>query len=201
MLNDVIIRTVTLNDARYILEIYAYYVKNTVITFECDVPSLDEFRGRIEKTLKKYPYIVVEKGDKILGYAYTSAFVGRAAYDWSVETTVYVEHSIHKNGLGRMLYTGIENISRLQNIINLNACIGYPIKEDEYLTNNSADFHAHLGYHMVGKFHKCGYKFGRWYDMVWMEKMLGEHPSVPPAIVPFPELSNESLAKIGIYRC
>lgn len=200
MFNDLLIRVVTPNDVLKILEIYAYYVKNTVITFEYEVPSIDEFRARITKTLKKYPYIVVENANKILGYAYTGAFVGRAAYDWSVETTVYVDHNAHKQGLGRMLYTGLENISRLQNIINLNACIGYPVKDDEYLTTNSADFHAHLGYRMVGEFHKCGYKFGRWYDMVWMEKMLSEHPSVPHAVIPFPKLSQESLAKIGISR-
>lgn len=200
MTDGVTIRVATPCDTSEILEIYAYYVKNTVITFEYDVPSVEEFSGRIAKTLKKYPYIVVEKGNKILGYAYTGAFVGRAAYDWSVETTVYVDHNAHKQGLGRMLYTGLENISRLQNIINLNACIGYPVKDDEYLTTNSADFHAHLGYRMVGEFHKCGYKFGRWYNMVWMEKMLSEHPSVPHAVIPFPKLSQESLAKIGISR-
>ena len=57
----------------------------------------------------------------------------------------------------------------------MNACIAYPAQEDEYLTRNSVEFHAHLGYRMVGQFHQCGYKFHRWYDMVWMEKLIGEH--------------------------
>ena len=57
------------------------------------------------------------------------------------------------------------------NICNLYACIGYPEVEDEYLTKNSAQFHAHLGYRMVGEFYRCGYKFDRWYNMVWMEKL------------------------------
>lgn len=68
------------------------------------------------------------------------------------------------------------------------ACIAYVDKEDEYLTRDSADFHSHLGYSMVGKFHRCGYKFGRWYDMVWMEKMLGEHPTHPQSVITFPDL-------------
>ncbi len=63
----------------------------------------------------------------------------------------------------------------IQNILNLYACIGYPEQEDEYLTTNSADFHSHLGFVKVGEFHQCGYKFGRWYHMIWMEKIIGEH--------------------------
>ena len=63
----------------------------------------------------------------------------------------------------------------MQNICNLYACIGYPEKEDEYLTKNSVYFHEKLGYRMVGEFYKCGYKFNRWYNMVWMEKFIGEH--------------------------
>lgn len=61
--------------------------------------------------------------------------------------------------------------------LNLYACIGYPEEEDEYLTRNSAEFHAHLGFRKVGEFHLCGYKFGRWYHMIWMEKLVGEHNS------------------------
>ena len=66
-----------------------------------------------------------------------------------------------------------------QGFLNMNACIAYAPKEDEYLTNNSVEFHAHLGYRMVGQFYQCGYKFGRWYDMVWMEKLIGEHGANP----------------------
>ena len=86
----------------------------------------------------------------------------------------------------------------MQHILNLHACIGYPETEDEYLTKNSVEFHAHMGYRMVGKFHKCGYKFGRWYDMVWMEKMLGDHPASPLPIVLFPDIRAEDLRGIGI---
>ena len=73
-------------------------------------------------------------------------------------------------------------------ILNLYACIGYPETEDEYLTRNSAGFHAHLGYIKVGEFHKCGYKFGRWYNMIWMEKMIGEHEDRKAPIQYYPAL-------------
>lgn len=195
---DIAIRVVTPDDAAALVGIYEYYVLNTAITFEYDVPSVEEFRGRIVKTLAKYPYIAAEKDGELLGYAYTSAFVSRAAYDHSNETSIYVRSDLQKMGIGRRLYAALEDISRLQNIINMNACIGYPIVEDEYLTKNSAEFHAHLGYRMVGEFYKCGYKFGRWYNMVWMEKMLGEHPDVPGDLVPFPALSPEALRSVGV---
>jgi phosphoglycolate phosphatase-like HAD superfamily hydrolase len=73
------------------------------------------------------------------------------------------------------LYEALEKEMKERGYLNLYACIAYPEVEDEYLTKNSAKFHAHLGYELVGKFHKCGYKFGRWYNMIWMEKIIGEH--------------------------
>lgn len=177
-MNDIIIRNATTADAADILKIYSYYVENTAITFEYDVPTLEEFAGRIEKTLKRYPYLVILCDGKIMGYAYAGTFKDRAAYDWSVETTVYLAHDAVKCGLGKRLYLALEEALKQQGIINLYACIGHPIEEDEYLTKNSAQFHEHLGYETVGHFHKCGYKFGRWYDMIWMEKIIGDHKDV-----------------------
>lgn len=187
---DLIIRTAIIADAEALLQIYAPYVRNTAITFEYEVPTVEEFRERIRNTLKKYPFLVVEKGNEILGYAYTGAFKGRAAYDWAVETTIYLREDQRHQGIGRTLYEGLERISRLQNILNLNACIGYPEVEDEYLTRDSAKFHEHMGYQLAGKFHKCGYKFGTWYDMIWMEKIIGEHHDNPAPFIPFPELGD-----------
>lgn len=78
-------------------------------------------------------------------------------------------------GIGKKLHEALEEELRNRGFLNMNACIAYPAQEDEYLTRNSVEFHAHLGYRMVGRFHQCGYKFYRWYDMVWMEKLIGEH--------------------------
>ncbi|MBP5306027.1 MAG: GNAT family N-acetyltransferase [Lachnospiraceae bacterium] len=169
------IRYATKEDGARLLEIYAYYVTNTAITFEYEVPSLSEFEGRIENTLKKYPYLVIEDEGTIYGYAYAGVFKGRAAYDRSCEMTIYLDKDAKKKGYGRKLYTALEEELKKRGMLNLYACIGSPITEDEYLTNNSEEFHAHLGYTKVGTFHKCGYKFGRWYNMIWMEKFIGEH--------------------------
>ena len=174
-MDKIIIRSATVEDAEAILNIYAYYVEKTAITFEYDVPTLEEMKRRIGKTLEKYPYLVILRDDKIQGYAYAGPFKERAAYDWSVETTIYLAHDAVKRGLGKKLYFALEEALKEMGILNLYACIGYPIEEDQYLTKNSAEFHEHLGYTTVGRFHKCGYKFNRWYDMIWMEKIIGSH--------------------------
>ena len=177
--NEIKIRPATEADAAEILNIYAPYITDTAITFEYDVPTLEEFTGRIRHTLEKYPYLVAVRDSEIIGYAYAGAFYGRAAYDWSAETTIYVKKGCRHSGVGKLLYQALETALKAQNIINLYACIGYPEEDDEYLTKNSAQFHAHLGYRMVGEFYHCGYKFDRWYNMVWMEKLLDpeiKHP-------------------------
>ena len=190
------IRVATTADTKELLDIYAPYVTDTAISFEYDVPSLSEFETRIRDILKKYPYLVAEYAGEILGYAYTHAFVGRAAYDHAAETTIYLKESKTKIGIGRMLYETLERISLAQNILNMNACIGYPEIPDEHLTLNSVQFHEHMGYRMVGTFHNCGYKFDTWYHMVWMEKIIGNHDSSPLSMIPFPDLSPEKIAHL-----
>ena len=180
--NEIKIRPATEADAAEILNIYAPYITDTAITFEYDVPTLEEFTGRIRHTLEKYPYLVAVRDSEIIGYAYAGAFYGRAAYDWSAETTIYVKKGCRHSGVGKLLYQALETALKAQNIINLYACIGYPEEDDEYLTKNSAQFHAHLGYRMVGEFYHCGYKFDRWYNMVWMEKLLDPEVKHPKPI-------------------
>lgn len=188
MNDNITLRIVHPDDAAALLAIYAPYVEHTAITYEYTVPTVVEFSARIEHTLQKYPYIAAERGGELIGYAYTGAFHQRAAYDWGVETSIYLRRDCRGLGLGRRLYDVIERISRAQNILNLNACIAYPKIEDEYLTKNSVQFHEHLGFKYVGEFHDCAYKFGRWYNMVWMEKSIGEHDTEPSPVVPFGDL-------------
>ena len=191
MNTTVMIRLATPKDAAEMLKIYAHYVVNTAISFEYEVPSEEEFRERIESTLKRYPYIVAEQEGHIIGYAYVSIFHERKAYDWAVETSIYVdERNIHK-GVGGKLHDALEQVLKIQGILNMNACIAWPDgEEDETLTKNSGEFHAHLGYRMVGEFQKCGYKFHRWYNMVWMEKIIGEHTDEQPSPIPFSQLED-----------
>lgn len=178
IMSTVIIRDAVPADVARILEIYAYYVKHTAISFEYEVPTLSEFESRMKRTTKKYPYLVIEQDGVIQGYAYAGAFVGRAAYDYSCELTIYLDNAAKKRGYGRKLYETLEMRLRKLGILNMYACIGYPDTEDEYLNRNSAKFHAHMGFQTVGEFHKCGYKFGRWYNMIWMEKIIGEHKTL-----------------------
>ncbi len=172
--NSVQIRMATPADAEALLDIYAPYVQNTAITFEYDVPALEEFRDRIQTTLERYPYLVALQDNHIVGYAYAGAFHPRAAYQWCAEMAIYLAPEATGQGIGRLLYDTLESALKQKGILNLYACIAYPQVEDEYLTYNSVHFHEHMGYQTVGHFHQCGYKFGRWYDMIWMEKIIGE---------------------------
>ncbi|MDO4325448.1 MAG: GNAT family N-acetyltransferase [bacterium] len=182
------IRTAEEDDAEKLLTVYAPYVEHTAITFEYEVPSVQEFADRIQRTKKKYPYLVAESGGEILGYAYAGAFHERAAYDWAVETSIYIRQDKKKMGIGKRLYEALEAVLAEQNILNLNACIAYPVQEDEYLTKDSVAFHRHMGYRLVGEFYQCGYKFHRWYNMVWMEKQIGTHKEYQPAVIPFAQI-------------
>ncbi|MDD6203134.1 MAG: GNAT family N-acetyltransferase [Lachnospiraceae bacterium] len=189
-MKDCTIRIAKIQDAKELISIYAPYVEKTAITFEYTVPTIEEFEKRIEQVLEKYPYLVAERHGEIVGYAYAGTFKGRAAYDWAVETTVYVREDQKKTGVGQQLYEALEKTLALQNILNLNACIAYTQEEDPYLTKDSVAFHQHLGYRLVGEFHQCGYKFGRWYNMVWMEKHIGEHKDFPEHPKTFKEIQD-----------
>lgn len=185
-----VIRVARPEDAAALLEIYAPYVTDTAITFEYGIPSTEEFAGRIAQTLTRYPYLVAEDSQgQALGYAYAGVFHARPAYDWAVETSIYVRREGRRQGVGRALYAALEQALAAQCILNLNACIAYPPVPDPHLNRDSVDFHQHLGYRMVGRFFSCGYKFHRWYDMVWMEKLIGPHGTNQPPVRPFPEVS------------
>ncbi|MDO4488389.1 MAG: GNAT family N-acetyltransferase [Eubacteriales bacterium] len=196
---NIIIRAAVPEDAEEILRIYAPYVINTAITFEYDVPSVSEFKERIENTLKRYPYLVAVENGRIIGYAYAGTFHARPAYDWAVETSIYVDMELMHKGLGKKLYEAMENVLSEMGILNMNACIAYPEVPDDHLSGNSKEFHEHLGYRLVGEFKKCGYKFNTWYNMVWMEKHIGEHLKNQPPVKTFDEVREAIAAKYGIF--
>ncbi|PKM71402.1 MAG: GNAT family N-acetyltransferase [Firmicutes bacterium HGW-Firmicutes-17] len=183
MSRDIIIRGAKISDVEELLGIYAPYVRETAITFEYTVPTIEEFSERMKKTLTKYPYLVAVQETEILGYAYASEFKNRTAYDWAVETTIYVKQESRKSGVGKKIYQALEAVLKKQNICNLYACIAYP-------NPGSIGFHEHMGYQTIGHFLKCGYKFETWYDMIWMEKMIGEHISNPAPFRAITELNH-----------
>ncbi len=194
MTDKISLRVVTPDDAAALLAIYAPYVRTTAVTFEYEVPSEAEFRARIRGIQERYPYLAAVADGEIAGYAYAGPFQARAAYGWAAETTVYVARERRRRGVGSRLYAGLEACLAAQGVLNLNACIACPAREDEYLTGDSVAFHQRQGYRMVGRFHDCGYKFRRWYDMVWMEKLIGEHRERQNAVKPFEAVRGDCAA-------
>ena len=172
MANDINIRRATAEDAAALSAIYAPYVSDTAVSFEVEPPTVSEFAERISRTLEGYPFLVAELDGTIVGYAYAGPFKPRAAYAASGELSVYVDDACKGNGVGRALYTAIQGELEQMGVTNLYACIAYPRAEDEYLTYGSVHFHERMGFEIVGRFHGCARKFGRLYDMVWMEKII-----------------------------
>lgn len=170
---EVIIRKACPDDAERLVAIYSHYVENTAVSFEYVTPSVREFRSRIENTVRKYPYLVAESGGTIFGYAYAGPLGIRAAFAWSCEVSIYIDKNARRHGYGRKLYEALENELRQMGIRNLYASIASPVSEDPFLTGDSEIFHGRLGFRKCGEFHKCGFKFGRRYNLIWMEKFIG----------------------------
>ena len=192
------LRVARVSDAAALLAIYAPYVRDTAITFEYDVPDEREFAARIRHVQEKFPYLVAEAGGEIVGYAYAGAFHPRAAYQWCAEMSVYVKRDARRMGIGKLLYAAMEEILRMQRLTNAEACIAMPNEPDEHLTLDSVRFHERMGYRTVGEFRQCGYKFGRWYNMVWMEKFIGDHCVPQPSVLRFDEIRDDVFAILGI---
>lgn len=182
---DIIIRIAREEDAEDLLKIYTYYVENTAITFEHKAPTLEEFTSRINDTLNDYPYLVAVVNGKIAGYIYAGRFRTRASYAWSASTSIYIDKQYNRMGIGKRLYAELENILVKQNVINVYAGVAQPVEEDEYLTRNSEYFHETIGYKVVAKYHECGSKFGRWYNLIEMEKIIGKRTCPPKEFIPF----------------
>lgn len=184
----ILIRPAIPDDGERLAAIYRPYVEETAITFEYEAPSAEEFSSRIAHTLERYPYLVAadrEDPSHILGYAYAGMYYGRAAYAWSAETSIYVAQDARRRGTGSLLHSELLKELGRRGIQNVYACIT-AIPEDRaddaHVTDASIRFHERQGYRMIGRFRKCGYKFGTWYDVVWMERLIGEHPTPAPRL-------------------
>lgn len=164
-MEDVNIRFAHILDANAILKIYAPFVVYSTITFEYDIPSIEEFEDRIEEYTKNYPWLVCEIEGKIVGYAYASRYRSREAYDWVTEVTVYVDEEYQGFGIATALYTGLLNILTEQGYYMAYACITRP-------NNKSESFHEMMNFKEVGVFHNAGYKLNQWLDVVFYEKRL-----------------------------
>lgn len=181
-------RQATKKDGEALATIYKHYVDHTAVTFEYIAPTGEEFADRIAHKRKKYPFIVAEENGNPIGYAYASEYRERAAYSWDVETSVYVDKEHQGRGIGPKLYAALEEILKLQNVVNLYACITYP-------NEHSVAMHESKGYKFVGRFHSAGFKMGEWHDVTWFEKQI-TFPEEPMPVIPYPELDGNEVDRI-----
>ena len=165
------LRIATEDDVFQILGIYAPYVENTTITFEYDVPSLEEFMHRFQTVTARFPWLVWEEEGQILGYAYAAPPYTRDAYAWCAEPSVYLRPEARGQGIGKKLYRALDAILAIQ---------GYQVLYALVTSENRASlsFHEKMGYQTRAVFPECAYKFGRCLGVTWMEKRLS------PVIIP-----------------
>ena len=163
-----LIRNADLSDVPDILRIYMPFITDTCISFETEVPSIEEFRTRMGNVMKNYPYLVCEIDHKIVGYAYGSKHRERAAYKYSADMSIYVDPDYHRRGIGRALYTELAKLLVELGIYTAFAGITQP-------NDKSVGLHRALGFTEIGVYHNVGYKFDTWLDVMWMEKPLREY--------------------------
>jgi len=183
------IRLVQETDAAEILAIYEFYIKETAITFECETPSLDEFKNRIKEISSEYPYIVCLSDKKIIGYAYAHRQMERAAYQWNAELSVYIDKNCLRCGVGKALYNTLIEILQMQNVRNVYGGITSP-------NENSKKLHEHLGFKKLGVYHNTGYKCGAWHDVAWFEKTIGNYDIDPKPFLSIREIDKKTIMEI-----
>lgn len=186
---DTNIRLACEADYASILEIYAPFITDTIVSFECEAPTIEEFSKRIANIQRKYPWLVYEIKGKIVGYAYASPFNQRAAYDWSADFSIYIRPEYHGRNIGKALYSALYELLKLQGYCNVYAGIALPNVKSEGL-------HKAFGFEQVGIYKKAGFKFGAWHDVKWFQLKIQEYPEKPvnpktiDEIVDTPEFKN-----------
>ena len=183
------IRIATPGDAEPILKIYAPYIEHTSFTFETEVPTVDSFKERISSCLQNWPWLVCEIDGVIAGYAYGSKHRERVAYQWSVESSVYVHDDYQRMGVAGALYTALINILKLQGFRNLYAVINLP-------NDKSVSFHEKLGFEYFATYKNVGYKLGRWKNVGWWQLQLNEYSMEPAPPVKFSEIMWQEIGLI-----
>lgn len=182
-------RLADVSDTKEILDIYAPYVTDTVITFEYDIPSVEEFKGRIEDISSEYPYVVCTHKDKIIGYAYAHRYGERAAYQWDVELSIYLDMNYKSLGIGKILYNKVIEILKLQNVQNIYACV-------TSANEKSIKFHEKMGFEFIGTFKDTGYKFDKWYDITWLGMRVKDKDEKPAKVKGIKEVDFKDISAI-----
>jgi phosphinothricin acetyltransferase len=179
----------TTDDSESILKIYAPYIENTSYTFETEVPTIDAFKERISSYLHNWPWLVCEIDGTIAGYAYGTKHRERVAYQWSIESSVYVRDDYHRMGVAEALYTALINILKLQGFRNLYAVINLP-------NDKSVSFHEKLGFEYFATYKNVGYKLGRWKNVGWWQLQLNEYSMDPEPPIKFPDMGTREVDNI-----
>jgi L-amino acid N-acyltransferase YncA len=159
-------------DAPAMLAIYRHYVESTAISFEEEVPSVHEYAARVRKYVAGWAGVVAETAGQVVGYAYGSSHRERAAYRWSVETTVYVAPGVQRSGIGRKLYAALLPMLADAGFCNAYAGVAQP-------NPASVALHRAVGFQPIGSFPRVGYKFERWHDVAWFHLGLRTQPPEP----------------------
>lgn len=187
------IRLARESDAEELLEIYRPYVETTSITFETEVPTVEEFAGRIRDTLTKFPYLVIEEDGAILGYAYAHPFHQRAAYGWTVESSVYVRQNVRHGHVGSLLYQALMERLERQGVRNVCAVVTVP-------NEPSMAFHARMGFTSAGILPNFGYKMDEWHGVEYLYRQLGPTGESPKPLLPLKELPPELLCPVVLEK-
>lgn len=170
-----LIRLATPSDAAAVQAIYAPYVRETAISFEYDPPTVEEMAARIATISVQFPYLIAESDGDVRGYAYATALRGRRAYDWSVETTVYLRNDSLGRGMGRSLY---------ESLIATLSLLGYHQAYAGISLPNAASIalHERVGFTHLGTYERVGWKLGAWRSVGWWQLLLDppQGEPVPP---------------------
>jgi len=180
------IRLANENDSPGILAIYAPYIANTSYTFETEIPSTEAFAQRINTYLINWPWLVYVVNGTIAGYAYATRYRERTAYQWSVETSVYVHNDFQRAGIAYALYGALLDILKKQGFRNIYAVINLP-------NDKSVKFHESCGFKYFATYEKVGYKLGKWKDVGWWKLSINDYNDDPAAPIKFSELNKDFL--------
>jgi phosphinothricin acetyltransferase len=162
------IRPARPDDAPRLLEIYNHYVEHTHATFDLEPLTLAQRRRWLEEFRETGPHrlLVAERAHVIEGYASSRAFRERAAYDRSVETSVYLAPEAIGRGLGSRLYAELLEGLEAESLVH-RAYGGVALPNEA-----SVALHLRMGFKQVASFSEVGFKFGRYWDVVWFERAL-----------------------------
>lgn len=166
-------------DAGAVAAIYAPFVEHSFVSFEASPPAPGEMRRRIADTTTRYPWLVCEVDDEVVGYAYAAQHRTRAAYRWSVDTSTYVHPAHHRRGIGRGLYASLLEVLRGQGFVNAYAGIALP-------NAASVGLHEAIGFTRVGVYERVGFKHGAWHDVGWWQMALQAHAGNPDEPIALP---------------